>query len=123
LRIAILGAGGVGGYYGGLLARGGHEVVMLARGPHLEALRARGIEVRSPEGSFTAPVRATDDPDSLGPAEYAVVAVKSYSLSEVAPTAKALAEAGSVILPMLNGSRSSIAWSGTEFPATGCWAA
>src|SRR3954447_25637404 len=58
MKIAILGAGGVGGYYAGVLARAGHEVVLLARGAHLEALRARGLEVRTPEGSFNVPVRA-----------------------------------------------------------------
>ncbi|HEX2641991.1 MAG TPA: 2-dehydropantoate 2-reductase N-terminal domain-containing protein, partial [Thermoanaerobaculia bacterium] len=45
MRIAILGAGGVGGYYGGALARAGHSVAMLARGAHLDALRERGLEV------------------------------------------------------------------------------
>lgn len=103
MRIAILGAGGVGGYYGGLLARAGHEVVMLARGPHLDALRARGIEVRTPEETYTAPVRATDDPDALGGAEYAILAVKNYALTGVAPVARGLAEAGSIIVPLLNG--------------------
>src|SRR5437016_3283 len=103
LRVAILGAGGVGGYYGGILARAGHEVEMLARGAHLDALRARGLEVHTPEGSFNVPVRATDDPEALGRAEYALLAVKNYSLPEVAPTARRLAEAGAVILPLLNG--------------------
>ena len=55
MRVAILGAGGVGGYYGGVLAAPGTRSSMLARGPHLDAIRARGIEVRTPEGTFTAP--------------------------------------------------------------------
>src|SRR6266853_2096007 len=59
MRIAILGAGGVGGYYGGLLARAGHPVAMLARGSHLEALRERGIEVHMPGETFTVAVGAT----------------------------------------------------------------
>ena len=103
MRIAILGAGGVGGYYGGILARAGHEVSMLARGAHLDALKARGIEVRTPEGTFTAAVEAADDPRELGAADLAVVAVKSYSLPEIAPAARLLAEAGADILPLLNG--------------------
>src|SRR6185295_9503995 len=77
MRIAVLGAGGVGGYYGGLLARAGHEVAMLARGAHLEALRVRGLEVRTPEGTFTVAVAASDDPREL--------------------------EAGAIVLPLLNG--------------------
>ncbi len=103
MRIAILGAGGVGGYYGGILARAGHQVAMLARGAHLAALRARGMEVRTPEGTFTVAVEASDDPRELGAAELTIVAVKNYSLAEIAPAAKILAEAGAIILPLLNG--------------------
>lgn len=103
MRIVIVGAGGVGGYFGGLLARAGVEVAMLARGPHLAALRERGIEVRTPEETFRVPVTATDDPEALGLADYSIVAVKGYSLAEVAPVIRRLAESGSVIVPLLNG--------------------
>ncbi|HYU32753.1 MAG TPA: ketopantoate reductase family protein [Thermoanaerobaculia bacterium] len=103
MNIAILGAGGVGGYFGGLLARAGHEVAMLARGAHLDALRERGLEVRTPEERFVVKVEATDDPQGLGRADLAVVAVKSYSLSEIAPAARLLTEGGAVVLPLLNG--------------------
>jgi 2-dehydropantoate 2-reductase len=103
MKIAILGAGGVGGYYGGLLARAGHPVAMLARGSHLEALRQRGIEIRAPEETFTAAVMATDDPRQLGEVELAILAVKSYSLPEIVPTVRLVAAAGATILPLLNG--------------------
>ena len=103
MRIAILGAGGVGGYYGGLLARAGHPVAMLARGAHLAALRQRGIEVRMPGETFTAAVAATDDPGQLGDVELAILAVKSYSLPEIAPAVRQVAAAGAMILPLLNG--------------------
>jgi 2-dehydropantoate 2-reductase len=103
MNIAILGAGGVGSYFGGTLARAGHRVTLLARGAHLEALRERGLEVRTPEGTSTAQVEATDDPESLKEIELAVVAVKSYSLPEIVPAARLLAERGAVILPLLNG--------------------
>ncbi|HVR06541.1 MAG TPA: ketopantoate reductase family protein [Thermoanaerobaculia bacterium] len=103
MRIAILGAGGVGGYYGGVLARAGHPVAMLARGAHLAALRARGIEVRNPGETFTAPVAATDDPRQLGEVELAILAVKSYSLPEILPAVRLVAETGATILPLLNG--------------------
>jgi 2-dehydropantoate 2-reductase len=103
MRIAILGAGGVGGYFGGLLAQAGHEVGLLARGAHLDALREHGLEVRTPEGTFIAAVRATGDPRELEGSELAVVAVKSYSLPEIAPAARRLAAAGAVVLPLLNG--------------------
>jgi len=103
MRIAILGAGGVGSYFGGTLSRAGHRVVLLARGANLDALRARGIEVRTPDGTFTAKVGATDDPEDLGVAGLAIVAVKTYSLSEIVPAARLLAERGATILPLLNG--------------------
>src|ERR1019366_7572892 len=103
MRIAILGAGGVGGYYAGTLARSGHAVALLARGPHLDALLSRGLEVRTPEGSFTVAVQATDDAKTLGVCDVAIVAVKTYSLAEIAPAARLLAEGGAAILPFLNG--------------------
>jgi 2-dehydropantoate 2-reductase len=103
LRFAILGAGGVGGYYGGELARAGYGVALLARGAHLDAIRARGLEVRTPEGAFSVRLDATDDPAALGAADVAVVAVKTYSLAEVVPAARLLAERGAAVLPFLNG--------------------
>jgi 2-dehydropantoate 2-reductase len=50
MRLAVLGSGGIGGYYGALLAKGGHDVAFIARGAHLEALQQRGLTVRTPEG-------------------------------------------------------------------------
>ncbi len=103
LRVAVLGAGGVGGYYGGALARAGYPVALLARGEHLAAIRARGLEVRTPEGAFTVRVDASDDAGALGPADVAIVAVKTYSLGEVLGAARLLAGTGAAVLPLLNG--------------------
>lgn len=103
MKIAILGAGGVGAYYGGALARAGHSVSMLARGAHLDALREKGLEVRTPEGTWTVQVGAAGEAAELGPADLAIVAVKSYSLEEIAPAARLLAETGADVLPLLNG--------------------
>jgi 2-dehydropantoate 2-reductase len=103
LRVAVLGAGGVGGYYGGELARAGHPVAFLARGAHLEAIRARGLEVKTPEGAFTVAVEASDDVGALGPADVALVAVKTFALDGVLHAARFLAGRGAVVLPLLNG--------------------
>jgi 2-dehydropantoate 2-reductase len=113
MRFAILGAGGVGGYYGGLLARGSHEVRLLARGPHLHAIRTRGLQIRTPEETFVTRPFATDDPGELGVVDAVFVAVKAYSLHEVAPVATELArsrpaasdetEPGATVVPFLNG--------------------
>jgi len=103
LRIAILGAGGVGSLYGGTLARAGFPVAFLARGAHLEALQARGLEVRTPTETFTVSVRAAATAEELGPVDLAIVAVKCYSLDGIVPAAKLLATRGATILPFLNG--------------------
>jgi 2-dehydropantoate 2-reductase len=103
MKIAILGAGGIGGYYGGLLARNGHQVCVLARTANLAALRERGIEVRMPGETFTAPVQASDNAKDFGTVECAILAVKNYSLAEIAPAATLLAEQGALIVPLLNG--------------------
>src|SRR5438105_10703083 len=103
MKIAILGPGGIGGYYGGLLARAGHDVHVLARGPNLAALQEKGLEVRTPEGSFVVRVNAGDDVKQFGPVDFAIVAVKAYSLAEVASAARKLAQGGALILPLLNG--------------------
>jgi 2-dehydropantoate 2-reductase len=103
MKFAILGAGGVGGYYGGLLAKNGHEVCVLARTSNLAALQERGLEVRTPEGSFIVAVKASDTVKDFRAVECALVAVKNYSLAEVAPAAAFLAGQGALIVPLLNG--------------------
>jgi 2-dehydropantoate 2-reductase len=103
MKFVILGAGGVGGYYGGLLARNGHSVSMLARTANLAALKQRGIEVRMPGETFTAPVQASDNVKDFGAVDCVLLAVKNYSLAEIAPAATALAEQGALIVPLLNG--------------------
>src|SRR5258706_2420038 len=102
MKVAIVGAGGVGGYFGGAMARAGHEVVLLARGEHRDVIRSRGLEVREPDGAWTVRVGATDAAAELLPADLTLVTVKSYSLAEVAPVVRRLAEAGSDVLPLLN---------------------
>jgi ketopantoate reductase len=66
VRAAVLGSGGIGGYYGTLLARSGHDVAFIARGAHLEAMQGRGLTVRTSEGESTIPVTASADTASIG---------------------------------------------------------
>jgi 2-dehydropantoate 2-reductase len=103
MNVVVLGAGAVGAYYGGVLSRAGHEVTCLARGANLTALRERGLEVRTPEGTHFAKLNATDVVDKLPPADFAILAVKSYSLDAIAPAVRHSARAGAVIVPLLNG--------------------
>jgi 2-dehydropantoate 2-reductase len=104
MKAAIFGTGGVGGYFGGLLARAGHEVAFIARGQHLAALRKHGLQVKSPHGDFhLKQITATDEPAEIGPVEYLVVAIKHYQLQEVAGRMQPLIDAQTMILPLLNG--------------------
>lgn len=104
MKIAVFGTGGVGGYFGGLLAQGNHDVAFIARGEHLTAIRERGLQVKSPHGNFRLEgVKATDDPGEIGPVDYLIVAVKRYQLDEAIAQMKPLVEARTVILPLLNG--------------------
>jgi len=85
MQIAVMGAGGVGGYVGAKLARGGCDVTFIARGAHLAALRERGLLVESPLGDVHLPrVRATDDPHELGPVDLVLFTVKLWDTETAA---------------------------------------
>jgi 2-dehydropantoate 2-reductase len=103
LKVIVLGAGAIGAYYGGQLARTGHDVTLYARGENLTAIRRRGLEIRTPEGSTVVQVEATDRADELGAADFAILGVKSYSLDSIGPVVRQTAEKGVAILPFLNG--------------------
>jgi len=104
MRIAIFGTGGVGGYFGGLLAHAGHEVTFIARGEHLRAIQANGLQVKSVNGDFSVrPAQATDDPAQVGPVDYVVVAVKHYHLAQAAQQMRPLVGSETTVVPLLNG--------------------
>ena len=104
MRIAIVGAGGIGGYYGGLLARAGNEVALIARGAHLEAIRTAGLQVESVHGDFTVrPALATSDPAEVGPVDLILFTVKTYDLEEAGRAAAPLLGPDTVVLPLENG--------------------
>lgn len=104
MRIAVFGAGGVGGYFGGRLALAGEDVVFIARGSHLQAMREQGLRVESPKGNFTvSSVQATDDPAQVGPVDAVVVAVKAWQVPEVAQAIRPLVGPETVVVPLQNG--------------------
>jgi 2-dehydropantoate 2-reductase len=104
MRIAIVGAGGVGGLLAGLLARAGDEVLVVARGAHGEAIRRDGVRVESPLGTFTQRVAAvSDDPAAVGPADAVLVAVKAWQVPELAPRLAPLLGSGGFLVPLQNG--------------------
>ncbi len=104
MRIAILGAGGIGGYYGALLAHSGQDVTFIARGAHLAAIQARGLRVESVHGDLEVqPAQATDDPADVGPVDLVLVTVKSYDLESAAESGRPLIGPRTMALPLLNG--------------------
>jgi len=104
MKIAIMGAGGVGGYYGGLLARTGQEVIFIARGAHLQALRRQGLQVNSVHGDFlVAPAHATDNPAEIGPVDFILFTTKTYHTDSAAPALKPMIGPDTIIMPLQNG--------------------
>ena len=104
MRIAVMGTGGTGGFYGGLLARAGEDVTFIARGAHLEAIRARGLTVKSRlAGEFTIPARATADPRSIGVVDLVLFCVKTYDTEPAAALIRPIAGPDTVILSVQNG--------------------
>lgn len=103
MRIAVMGAGGVGGYFGGRLAQAGHEVGFVARGKHLAALKARGLTLRSPLGDATLEVKAAENPAELGASDVVLFAVKLWDTESAAERIRPLLAKGGVVIPFQNG--------------------
>lgn len=91
MKIAIVGAGGVGGYFGARLAAAGEDVTFIARGAHLKAMQKEGLRVRSALGDLhLQPVKAVRDPAAVGPVDQVIIAVKLWSTEEAVESAKPL---------------------------------
>jgi 2-dehydropantoate 2-reductase len=103
MRVAVVGLGAVGGLIAARLARAGHEVSALARGATLERVRERGIRIESATGSFSAPVKASEDARALGPQELVVVALKAPALGAAVDSIAALMTPTTIVLPAMNG--------------------
>ena len=109
MRIAIVGTGGVGGYFGGKLAaayvgRQEHEVVFIARGEHLLRIRGAGLTLLTDEGNYTVfPSLATDDMTTVGTVDLALFCVKDYDMRETATEANAMVGEHTFVLPLGNG--------------------
>jgi 2-dehydropantoate 2-reductase len=104
MRIAVFGTGGVGGYFGAKLARGGNDVAFVARGAHLAAMRANGLRVESAGGDIELPKAVvTDDPSSLAPVDAVLFCVKLWDVEEAARQVVPLLAGGGVVIPFQNG--------------------
>ncbi len=103
MRIGVVGAGGVGGYFGGRLALAGTEVALLARGAHLAALRDRGLHVRGVVDDFSVRVSASDDPVEIGPCDVVLFCVKSYDTEQAAGLLGPLLGPETAVVSLQNG--------------------
>ena len=104
MRIAVMAAGAVGGYFGGRLAAAGHDVSFIARGAQLEAIRKNGLKIESPLGNLHLDkVRATSEPKEVGPVDVVLFAVKLWDTEIAAETAKPLVGAKTRVITLQNG--------------------
>lgn len=104
MKIAIVGSGGLGGYFGGRLAAAGVDVAFLARGAHLEALQTAGLRIESPNGNLHLPrVKATSDATTIGPVDVVFFAVKLYDTESALPLLPPLIGQETVVIPFQNG--------------------
>jgi 2-dehydropantoate 2-reductase len=103
LRFAVLGAGAIGAYVGAALARGGASVILIARGAHLRSMQANGVTVESPRGDFAVKVDATDDIAAIADADVVIVALKAYSLPEMATQIAGVLKPGALTVWAQNG--------------------
>jgi 2-dehydropantoate 2-reductase len=104
MKIAILGAGGVGGYFGARLAVSGEEVHFIARGEHLAAMRKHGLQVFSANGDMLVkPVHATDKPAEVGPVDFVLVAVKLWSTEDALRDARPMVGPQTAVVSFQNG--------------------
>jgi 2-dehydropantoate 2-reductase len=105
MKIAMMGSGGVGGFFGGRLAHAGYDVSFIARGAHLAAMRERGLLIESEaHGNIHVPkVRATDDPASLGPVDLVIFSVKLWDTESAIRQIKPMLKPGAAVLSLQNG--------------------
>jgi 2-dehydropantoate 2-reductase len=104
MRIAVIGAGGVGGAFGAALAKAGADVTFVARGAHLKAMREHGLRVEGGRGeTLISPAQATDDPASIGPVDYVLFCVKLWDVESAGEAIKPLVGPSTAVIPFQNG--------------------
>jgi 2-dehydropantoate 2-reductase len=103
MKIAVMGSGGVGGYFGARLAKGGADVAFVARGPHLAAMRERGLTITGPDEFHLPKVTATEDPSSIGVADLVIFAVKLWDTEAALARIKPIVSPQTVVISFQNG--------------------
>jgi 2-dehydropantoate 2-reductase len=104
MRIAVVGAGGVGGGFGAALAKAGADVTFIARGAHLAAMKSQGLKVQGPRGdTHLVPTQATDDPAEIGTVDVVLFCVKLWDVEGAGAQIKPLIGANTAVIPLQNG--------------------
>ena len=104
MRIAVVGAGGVGAGFGAALAKAGGDVTFIARGAHLAAMKSSGLKVESPRGDVhLVPTQATDDPATVGPVDIVLFCVKLWDVESAGQHIKPLVGPNTAVIPLQNG--------------------
>jgi len=104
MRVAVVGAGGVGGGFGAALAKAGADVTFIARGAHLAAMKSQGLKVESPRGdAHLVPTRATDDPRTVGPVDVVLFCVKLWDVESAGQHIKPMIGPATAVIPLQNG--------------------
>jgi 2-dehydropantoate 2-reductase len=102
-KFAIMGSGGIGGYFGACLARSGFDTSFIARGAHLEAIRQSGLQIEDQGETFRTDGKATDDPRNVGHVDFVLFAVKLWDVAEAGAACKPLVGPDTAVVSLLNG--------------------
>ena len=103
MKVAVMGAGSIGGFFGGMLARAGHDLTLIARGDHLDAIRRDGLIMRTQAGDFTVSCSATDQPADVGTVDLALLTTKTYHNAVAVPQMAPMVGPDTVVLCLQNG--------------------
>ena len=103
MKIVVVGAGGVGGYFGGKLAQGGFDVTFIARGKHLEVIQQKGLQVKSIKGDLIVYPKATNLVEEIQNPDLIILATKSWQVEEIARQIKLVLNENTMVLPLQNG--------------------
>src|SRR5439155_25137227 len=104
MRIAVMAAGAVGGYFGGRMAAAGHDVAFIARGAHRDAIKRDGLKVESPLGDLhLKDAKVTDDPKQIGPVDVVLFAVKLWDTESAGEATRPLVGASTRVITLQNG--------------------
>ncbi len=103
MRIAVMGAGSIGGYFGGMLSRGGNQVTLIARGDHLAAIKEQGLKMITDDGEYVVACDATDNPGEVGPVDLVLLTVKTYHNEQAVQALSPMVSQESTVLCLQNG--------------------